>query len=132
MAARVLQANLNHARQAQHLFFHTLAECGYGLDIAAEPYWISGHSFWVWDDLGSVVITWRAEAPASLLATLVGRDKGWVTIRWGPVLVVRVYLLPSLDLRDFVERLDFLSAMIAGAGMGQVIVSGDFNAKSIA
>ncbi|XP_072750498.1 uncharacterized protein [Anoplolepis gracilipes] len=94
MAARVLQANLNHARQAQNLFVHTLAERGCGLGIAAEPYRIPEHPSWVGDELGSVAITWRADAPASLPAKLVAKGKG-------------------------------------GMGVGRVVVSGDFNAKSM-
>ncbi|XP_072754307.1 uncharacterized protein [Anoplolepis gracilipes] len=131
MAARVLQANLNHARQAQDLFVHTLAERGCGLGIAAEPYRIPEHPSWVGDELGSVAITWRADAPASLPATLVGKGKGWVAVRWGPVLVVGVYLPPSLDLSGFAERLDSLSAIISGIGVGRVVVSKNFNAKSM-
>ncbi|XP_072754774.1 uncharacterized protein [Anoplolepis gracilipes] len=105
MVARVLQANLNHARQAQDLFVHTLAERGCGLGIAAEPYQIPEHPSWVGDELGSVALTWRADARASLSATLVGKGKGWVAVRWGPVLVIGVYLPPSLDLSGFAERL---------------------------
>ncbi|XP_072757504.1 uncharacterized protein [Anoplolepis gracilipes] len=131
MAAWVLQANLNHARQAQDLFVHTLAERGCGLGIAAEPYRIPEHHSWVGDDLGSVAVTSRADAPASLPAILVGKGKGWVAVRWGPVLVVGVYLPPSLDLSGFTERLHSLSAAISGIGMGRVVVSGDFNAKSM-
>ncbi|XP_072766437.1 uncharacterized protein [Anoplolepis gracilipes] len=116
MAAWVLQANLNHARQAQDLFVHTLTERGCGLGIAAEPYQIPEHPSWVGNDLGSVAVTWRADAPASLPATLVGKGKGWVAVRWGPVLVVGVYLPPSQDLSGFAERLDSLSAIISGSG----------------
>ncbi|XP_072759244.1 uncharacterized protein [Anoplolepis gracilipes] len=108
MAARVLQANLNHARQAQDLFVHTLA----------EPYRIPEHPSWVGDELGSVAITWRADAPASLPATLVAKGKGWVAVRWGPVLVVGVYLPPSLDLSGFAERLTPLPLSSAGLEWG--------------
>lgn len=38
MSVPIIQANLNHACQAQDLFLHTLAERGCGLGIAAEPY----------------------------------------------------------------------------------------------
>jgi len=34
----ILQANLNHARHAQDLCLHTMAERGCGLGVVAEPY----------------------------------------------------------------------------------------------
>jgi len=34
----ILQANLNHARRAQDLFLHTMAERGCGLGVASESY----------------------------------------------------------------------------------------------
>jgi len=34
----ILQANLNHARHAQDLFLHTMAERGCGLAVVSEPY----------------------------------------------------------------------------------------------
>lgn len=37
-APLIIQANLNHARRAQDLFLHTMAERGCGLGVVAEPY----------------------------------------------------------------------------------------------
>lgn len=77
-AIRVLQANLNHARQAQDLFIHTLAERDCGLGIMAEPYQVpSGHPCWAVDSTGLVAITWRvtpAAPPCSFRGAGPGRD----------------------------------------------------------
>lgn len=53
----ILQANLNHARQAQDLFVHNLVERGYGLGIA-ESYEIpKNHSLWMVFSCGLAAIT---------------------------------------------------------------------------
>lgn len=51
-----MQANLNHARRAQDLFVHTLAEREFRLGLAAEPYsvpagdpnWMARAARWPW------------------------------------------------------------------------------------
>lgn len=66
MCIRLLQANLNHARQAQDLFPHVLAEHDFGLGIAAEPYMIpQNYPCWMGDLTGTVAITWREATNSS-------------------------------------------------------------------
>lgn len=87
MFLKVLQANLNHARRAQDLFIHSLAERGCGVGIAAEPYSVpTEHSSWFADECDSVAIhcTPTLGAPGSL----VGRGKGFVGVSIGDVKVV--------------------------------------------
>lgn len=58
MACKLLQANLNHAHQAQDLFLHILVECDFGLRVAAEPYTIpAGHPCWMGGRTDTVTIT---------------------------------------------------------------------------
>lgn len=60
---KLLQANLNHARRAQDLFYQTIAERGIGL--AAEPYRVPDKDpNWLGNPDGSVVIV-RAVATNS-------------------------------------------------------------------
>lgn len=51
MSVKLLQVNLNHACQAQHLFCHGLDERGIGLAYIAEPYRIpENNPNWVGDE----------------------------------------------------------------------------------
>lgn len=93
MAARILQANLNHARQAQNLFCHTLDERGIGLAIAAEPYKVPArNSNWVGDECGSMAIVKAAANSPSLSA--IERGVGYAAAKWGPTIIVGCYVPP--------------------------------------
>lgn len=78
-----------------------------------------------------VVITWRNGsnyAPAN--PTNAG--DGFVAIDWGCLLsVVGVYLPPSLSLNDYENRLVDVAACIHRRFPRPVIITGDFNAKSV-
>lgn len=56
MSIKLLQANLNHTRQAQNLFYQSLAERGIGLAIVAEPYRIPAKPTWLGDSRNSAAI----------------------------------------------------------------------------
>jgi len=57
MVTRILQTNLNHASQAQHLMTQCLAERGLGLAIVAEPYRIpEDNPTWVGDTGGAAAL----------------------------------------------------------------------------
>ncbi|XP_011633759.1 uncharacterized protein LOC105424946 [Pogonomyrmex barbatus] len=107
MATWLLQANLNHARYAQDLFVHTMAERGIGLGVAAEPYNVPDHPCWVADRLGSMAIHWRA-FDASPPASFVEAGNGFVAVEWGAIVVVGCYCPPSLSLAQFEDYLDGL------------------------
>lgn len=69
--AKVLQCNLNHCRNAQHLLMQSIAENGVGLAIVAEPYAVPDHPRWFGDNLGSVAVYWagRDDMPPCNLIT---------------------------------------------------------------
>ncbi|XP_070171424.1 uncharacterized protein, partial [Polyergus mexicanus] len=130
MSLGILQANLNHARRAQDLFLHSLAERGFGLGIAAEPYRVPRTSpCWIGDRTGSVAITWRHD-PTLPPCTPVEAGEGVVVVRWGPVSVLGVYISPSVGLARFEAFLDGVSACFRRQMPRPTIVAGDFNAKS--
>lgn len=57
-ATGLLQTNINHARQAQDLFVHTLAERDCGLGVVVEPYRVpAGHPCWAANLTGFVAFT---------------------------------------------------------------------------
>lgn len=88
-AVGLLQANLNHARQAQDLFVHSLAERGCGLGVISEPYRVpAGHPSWAADLTGSVAMVWRT-TPDSPPCSVRESGQGYtMVLRWigGPCL----------------------------------------------
>lgn len=129
MATTILQANLNHAGQAQDLFLHTMAERDCTLGIVAEPYRVPpGHSCWAQAEDASVAIHWRTSNYAPTRFVMAERD--FMMIEWGTVFVIGVYILPSLDFATFADRLTRIGACVRGYAPNPVLVAGDFNTKS--
>jgi len=108
MANKILQANLNRARAAQALLEQYAAEHDYGIMVVSEPHWVPPrHSQWAAARGGSnvdVAITWR-RSKSPLPCTFLEAGSGWVVVRWGDMVVIGVYLPPSLSHADFDSRL---------------------------
>lgn len=131
--ATVLQANLNHARGAQDLLVHTIAERGVGLAIAAEPYRVPQHPNWVGDTLGSVAIISGRSPSSPGPPALLERGVGYVAAEWAGIAAVAVYAPPGRPLVDFGDFLDSLAGAVRRCLFARpTIVLGDFNAKSTA
>jgi len=129
---KILQANLNHARQAQDLFVHNLAERGCGLGIVTEPYEVpKNHPLWMAFSCGKAVITWRA-ATHFPPCTLIEAGEGYVAAQWGRIAALSVYLTPALDVARFTRRLDRMGECVRRLLLlpSPVLVASDFNAKS--
>ncbi|XP_029668594.1 uncharacterized protein LOC115238694 [Formica exsecta] len=130
MPLGILQANLNHACRAQDLFLHGLAERGFGLGVAAEPYQVPEASpCWTGDRTGSVAITWRND-PTLPPCTPVEAGAGVAVVRWGPISVLGCYISPNVGLAQYEAFLDGVSACFRRQMPRPIIVAGDFNAKS--
>lgn len=103
---------------------------GYHDRALSDPTGIIAHLRWATDPLNSVAITWRNGsnyAPAN--QTDVG--DGFVAIDWGCLSVVGIYLPPSLSFNDYENRLVDVAACIRRRLPRPVIITGDFNAKSV-
>ncbi|XP_011858500.1 PREDICTED: uncharacterized protein LOC105556049, partial [Vollenhovia emeryi] len=123
-------ANLNHARQAQDIFLHSLAERGCGLGIVAEPYRVPKSPCWAESTDGTAAITWRRTGERSLPGKKLKAGEGWVAVEWGPLVIIGVYLRPSLSRIELEGRLQELEDLVREFLPGLVLVAGDFNAKS--
>jgi len=133
MANKLLQANLNRARAAQALLEQYAAERDYGIMVISEPHWVPPrHSQWAAVRGGSdveVAITWRrSEKP--LPCTFLEAGSGWVVVRWGDMVVIGVYLPPSLSHADFDSRLGQIEGRVRRYASAPTIVAGDFNSSS--
>ncbi|XP_011884028.1 PREDICTED: uncharacterized protein LOC105571163 [Vollenhovia emeryi] len=125
-----MQANLNHACQAQDLFLHSLAERGCGLGIVAEPYRVPKNPCWAGSTDGSAAIVWRRTGERSPPFSKLKAGEGWVAVEWGPLTVIGVYIRPSLSRAEVEDRLQELEDVVREYLPGPVLVAGDFNAKS--
>ncbi|XP_011884010.1 PREDICTED: uncharacterized protein LOC105571145, partial [Vollenhovia emeryi] len=107
-----------------------LAERGCGLGIVAEPYRVPKSPLWAGSADGSAAIVWRrtGERAPSLVKLKAG--EGWVAVKWGPLVVIGVYLRPSLSRAEAEGRLEELEDLVREYLPGPILVAGDFNAKS--
>ncbi|XP_011860098.1 PREDICTED: uncharacterized protein LOC105557461 [Vollenhovia emeryi] len=99
MPLRIIQANINHARQAQDLLLQAIAERGAGLAIVAEPWRVPDHPCWAVNPEKSVAIHWRRTREQHVPCCKKGEGPGWVMVEWGPLLVIGSTLGPACHAR---------------------------------
>lgn len=129
----VLQANLNHARQAQDLFLHTLAERGCGLGIVAEPYCPPRVGQTGLQTTHSGEDAWRrlfGGTAGSLSPAVWSKEEPGMCPKWGVTLVIAVYSPRSWNTARFERQLEEIGEVIRDYLPGPVIVAGDLNAKA--
>lgn len=125
---KILQTNLNHARQVQDLF-HNLAERNYGLGIVAEPYEVPrNYPLWLASSCGNCMEE-HSELPT---CTIIEAGEGYVAAQWGRIAVFNVYLSLALDAAQYAGRLDWMGecARRLLLLLCPVLIMGDFNAKA--
>lgn len=126
---RILQGNLNHARRAQDILLHFMAEEGIELAVVAEPYFVPNQSRWVGDRDGLVAIVGGFDTPPLSVRT---RGQGFVAINWRELVIVGTYFSPNKPIADFENFLVQLGRVVSAAYPSQVLLMGDMNAKSSA
>jgi len=72
-------------------------------------------------------VAWR-RSKDPLPCRFLEAGEGYVAVRWGDVVVVEVYLAPSLDRATFEERLERIRDCVDKYAPSPTIVAGDFNA----
>ncbi|XP_071572512.1 uncharacterized protein [Temnothorax nylanderi] len=108
-----------------------MAERGCGLGVAAEPGRVPPNSpLWAVSRCGLAAVTWRqTEDPVA--CTRVEAGDGFALVKWGQTYVAGVYISPRLRLAEYEETLENLKATLERFLPCQIIVAGDFNAKSV-
>ncbi|XP_070512918.1 uncharacterized protein [Cardiocondyla obscurior] len=130
MAYTILQANIGHGREAQDLFIQKMVECNCVLGIVSEPYRIPpNHPNWTTDTLKSVAITWRWWPGAPICSRLENNDH-YTVVKWGPLVIIGVYLPPSGTLAEFEEWLNSIEDSVRRHHPLPIIICGDFNSWS--
>ncbi|XP_029162116.1 uncharacterized protein LOC114933683 [Nylanderia fulva] len=133
-STKIVQANVNHARNAQDLLAQTMCEESYGIAIVAEPYNPpKNNNNWVVSEDGTAAIV-RRNASDSPPLNPKDKGEGFAVVSWGPITVISVYILPNMERRKFGKRLMNLERQIIKIkhSAGPLVVAGDFNAKNVA
>jgi len=133
MENRLLQVNLNRARAAQALLEQMAAERDVNIMVVSEPYRVPpDNPLWAAPRTGyevDVAITWRRSRDPLPCRFLEAGD-GFVAARWGDMIVVEVYLAPSLDRAEFEARLGRIGECVRKYAPAPTLVAGDFNSWS--
>lgn len=126
---KVLQSNINHARQAQDVLMQTLREEGVALAIVAEPYMVPTHPCCTVDNDLLVAITWQPYV-GPLHCTPLYSGHGYVMVEYGEIVVVGCYLSPTATVADLERYLADVQGRLLQYRSRPIIVAGDFNCKA--
>ncbi|XP_018360475.1 PREDICTED: uncharacterized protein LOC108759498 [Trachymyrmex cornetzi] len=108
-----------------------MAEGDFALAIVSEPYTIPmDHPHWYSNETETIAITWR-QAQEAMPCTPYDRGEHFVAIRWGDIVVVGIYLPPSLGIPQCEEALEELERWAIRNIDRPMIIEGDLNAKSM-
>ncbi|XP_011859573.1 PREDICTED: uncharacterized protein LOC105557050 [Vollenhovia emeryi] len=107
-----------------------MAERGCGLGIVVEPLTVPDHPCWMGSRDNSVAIFWRRTGEEYTPCVRGSSGEGWVTVKWGPITVMGVYIRPSLTRAELEDRLDEMERQVRRLLPGPVMIAGDFNAAS--
>jgi len=95
MAHKIIQLNLNHARNATDMLVQAMSEQGYSLAIISEPHTVPRDSRWVGstDSPPSAAITWQG---AGRVQTCMGvaTGPGFCAVRWREWVIFSCYFSP--------------------------------------
>lgn len=121
--ALVIQINVNHARQAQDLLLHNMAEWGAELAFIAEPHNVPTNSTWAVDLTGKAAIhVTGAGAVAGLYRIESGH--GFVVARWRDMDLVSCYISPNVAIADLEKILRGMHDAVKRNRGGKILVRG--------
>lgn len=90
LTCKIIQANVNHSGRTQDL-----AQEGCGLGILSEPYNVREGLRWMVSLEGGAAIYWRDALNSPPREPHI-RERGFVAAFRGPIVVIFIYLPPSL------------------------------------
>lgn len=129
MALKVLQANINHSARAQDLLVHSMKEWSIAIAIVAEPYSVPTRDNWTGDREGTVAIVTEAAAGFPPVERVI-KGRGCAAVLAGGIAYIGVYFSPNKSLADFETWLSEVESLVHQCRPHEVLVAGDFNAKS--
>lgn len=126
----VLQANLNHSARAQDLLVQSMAEWSIDYAILSEPYTVpGGRNNWVADHSGDVALVARVAEGSPCFERVEG-GRGCVASISDGIALIGVYFSPNKTLSEFEAFLMEVERLVRWGRPNQLLVAGDFNAKS--
>ena len=128
LVGHIIQANINHSARAQNLLLQTMAELGLVQAVVAEPFRIL-HNNCVGDETGTVILL-RAGSAASPAINIIESGQGYVAAARGNMTVVGLYASPNAPIASLQRLLDKIRNCVVSLKDEDVLVLGDFNAKS--
>ncbi|KAI4475440.1 hypothetical protein M0804_014303 [Polistes exclamans] len=95
--AELAGVNLNHARGAQDLLIQRMRECGAGIAVIAEPWWVPPSDEKWFSSLGGAPLSAVSVGESGRPCSLAHRGNFFVVVKWRDSLVISVYFPPSED-----------------------------------
>lgn len=124
----MIQANVNHTKEAQDLLLQTMSERKCTLGIVSEPHRVpKDHPLWTSDTTSTVAITWKWWRGAPVCTPL-KQGTHYVAVKWQDVIVIGVYFPPSGTFADYESWLEDIALFIEGMKGHPIVLGGDFNA----
>ena len=128
LTGHIIQANLNCSAPAQDLLLQVMAERRLRVAVVAEPYRFPPRESVV--DLTGKLAIFRAKAANVPAINVIARGQGFAVVKWGRMYIVGLYASPNAHVSSLQGMLDDIRYWIAPLMTHEVLVIGDFNAKS--
>lgn len=123
---RFLQANINHSGAAQDLLLREAAQMDIDVLIVSEQHRNGKSNTWI-PDISSRAAVYTISRRVDMQDT--GKGNGFAMARVSGIRVYACYYSPNATIVDFLRELSELEDSITREH-GEVLVAGDFNAKS--
>ena len=128
LEGHIIQVNTNHSARAQDMLAQTMAELGSELAVVSEPYRIPENNSA--GDLSGTVMILRAGSIDSPGIEMIERGRGYVAVKWNQMIVIGLYASPNEPITSLQEILDRTRDCVRRLDNCNVLIMGDFNAKS--
>lgn len=129
MDLKILQINLNRCQAAHDLLHQTQLELQADIVLISEPY--INNTYW-FTDTGNCSAIWETPRALSRGTSIrpIYNGRGHVSALLDDTLIISCYFAPSLSLEQFCLALDEIEEVIQKLSPKEIIIGGDFNAKS--
>lgn len=130
MLNKLLQININHARDGHDLMLQRMAEEDFAIAIIPEPYMIPrNHPQWYANENKTIAITWR-RSKNPLPCVPIERGEHYVVVRWGDIIIIGVYLSPNVGTTIVEKTIEAIERCVRFYNDRAIVIGGDFNAKA--
>lgn len=129
MDIKILQINLNRCRAAHDLLHQSQLQLQADVVLISEPY--TNNTYW-FTDTGNCSAIWVTPRALNRGASIrhIHSGFGHVSVLLDDTLIISCYFAPSLTLEQFCQALDEIEEVIKKETPKEIIIGGDFNAKS--